>query len=397
MNIDRELHEHESYLRHRDGSVNLAGGDPTREYVLAPTRPKEIYVIPSLTITIAGRGLLQNYHQFGERPGALRLEQWVTDSLGVRWDSLSMHTEQLATSEDWIQGQFSGTEAQTQLTEPGEPFEEGVLAADYRTRSDHWWDVVEFRPVGLPAAVRSTPISWVSKPVLVRGAKLMQVAWEIDDAVNKNLHDLQKYRIDLQFLNPSGQAIGTFCLTHWDGSGGEPTSPVQLPPPAPLGSLGTPIAGAFRTQSRSTAGIDFDADQVQVIIYLDITNPAVATPANVEDLLRSPSIVTRVGLYMKFYEHPTYGQPYSPAMGRRERGVFRSFRELLEFAGDLSLSSASNAHNGDDIAFLELPISTRLRADTNDMLHARFDGGANSGLSLLEIRAADALVTYERE
>jgi hypothetical protein len=88
MIVTRALHEHEQYLRSNAGTVNLAT-QPSTSFQFGPGNAREIYVVPALSLTLAGPNLFTNLHRFGDGAGLLRLEQRVVDGLGAQFDVLS--------------------------------------------------------------------------------------------------------------------------------------------------------------------------------------------------------------------------------------------------------------------------------------------------------------------
>jgi hypothetical protein len=362
----------EQYLRSGDryaGPVNLVA-NPGQRFALGPLREWETYVIPGLTVVVAGKELLSNYHRFGKTTGLLRLEQLVTDSLGVQWDRLSEHAVEIGTAEDWTQGLFEGTRVRAELSEAGKQPDQGPLVPD--TRGLGAYVPPDIVPLGPARALSGNTISWRSRPL--------------------SIIEQKKYRVDIEFLGRNSLLQQQYSLTHWDNSSAAPGDPVSLPAPPAQGPLGTAIDHVLERQARDLGVVDHDANSVRLVVYFDITEPGIP-PRHVEDLIRRPPIALRFGVYSRLRPHPTMGEGHDPLHGRREGGVFRSFRELLELAGDFSRSSAPAAYDGDDIAFLRLPLPVELRGRSQDRLVATFEG---DGLSLLEIRADGGALAYDR-
>ncbi|MCZ7537770.1 MAG: hypothetical protein M5T61_18865 [Acidimicrobiia bacterium] len=399
MYDERPLDEPEKYLRlggaqsAYDGIVDMSAGDATKRFEMGPARSIESYFIPSLLVTIAGPELLDNYHRFGKNDGELRLAQLTTDDLGVQWDRLSGRVHRLGTDEDWVKGVFDGTRSDSRLTEAGKPPSVGNLVPITTSAlgtAGLGMEALELFPFQLPTSFGGV-IAWRSATMDVRGARVSDVGWEVSDAVDKHLAEQHRYRIDIQFLRRSPHIDRTYSLTHTEGV--TSVDPVTVPVPAPIGSLGTPVASAMRTQTRSLGNVDPGADSVRIIVYFDLKDPNATVLSHVEDLLRRPPIVIRLGVYSRIRPSPDGSGSFDPSLGRREAGVYRCLRDLIEAAGELR-SSARSAYRGDDIAWLHLPISTQLRGRNRDRLVATFSGDA---LSLLEIKAVDGLLSYGTE
>lgn len=391
MKSERQLYEHERYLRYNQsfptqliGNVNLAKRQATtKKHVLKPRFPDETYVIPSYNLTIVGKDLLKNYQQFGNSTGKLVLEYWSKDKLGILFDTLSMYNVLLGTSEDWRRGQKWHVHELEKLTEPGQPFDYGVLRPSYNRRL-----LTELAVQGFPTFISEMiPVSF--------GDNLVCVSWDVHDSFDKNGSIHNKYRIDIEYGTPVG--TGVVSLTHW------PSSPVPspLPPPAtvPLPmTAGYPIDEIFQKKSRD---LMISSNFIRVIVYFDPSDPFAADISHIDNLLDRPPGFNHIGLYFKFSDRyvtatETNGNPtvYASDGGRRRIGEFSSFRDLIEFSSGINDASKEKAYNGKDIAILELPIYNQISGKWGGSFTGTFYG---SGLSLLEIKANDGIVRFEEE
>jgi hypothetical protein len=190
--------------------------------------------------------------------------------------------------------------------------------------------------IGPPVALAGQSISWQSTLMPVDGARVEFIVWDVRDA----WISASWTRENAEWIFSSSDVILSsipFMLSHALGWGRICTrgSRDTRDPFSQRAAQARSIDSAFRTQTRGLGSIDHQADSVRLIVYFDISDQASALQLNVEDFLRRPPISMRLGVYSRFRPHPQLGQPYDPAVGRRESGVFRSLRELFELAGDI--------------------------------------------------------------
>lgn len=393
MRNNRELFIHERYFRKAEnppdsGPVNIAAY-PGDWFEMRPFYHQSQYVVPGLQLTIAGPNLFANFHRFSESSGRIRIEKIVTDGMGISYDWLSENREILETSRDWNSGFFEGTRVRNRLTETGSPYYDGeVMAAIFPEKRT----LANMYSMGPPALLNNDTISWESGSIALRGSKVISAAWQIDDAVNKHLLGKQRYRVDINYLRRNPPLNKTYCLTHYTG-GIEPALPQELPPPAPLASLGNPILNVFRNQSRNLEGLDIQADSVKLIIYFDVKVDGLLNPQHIEDLLRDPPVVLKAAVYSRFYESLPPDGSYDPEYGRRRGGIYYCLRDFLENGNEIKRASIKNGYNGDDIIFIDLPITAVLFQDKLDCLRIIYESD-DPKLSLLEVKARDARVIF---
>jgi hypothetical protein len=350
MKRDRTLYEHETYLRAQSRRTNMATSGEVHSFPPTGTRDA-IFRASAFSLTIAGNDLFRNYHRFGNGDGLLTLELLIKDELGVLWDQLSMKRT-LLSDKDWTAhgtGRYVSAAREATATRPKVRL--GVLEPTFHQylASYTFSEVLDPGP------------SWISSPIPIENDQIVTVAWEAEDAFDERGNPLDAYRIDLEVerLKDDGTTDKlTLCLTHWDSS--PIPDPLPLPKTIPLDRtsptpFGVPIPEVFRKRQRAIGVVEDEQERpvraikAKVVISFDAADRRLAQHYRYEDLHLRPPGIRNTAIYSQF-------DAGTSDEGRRRAGEFRSFRELVEFSGGILDGSQEDGYDGDDIAFLMLPI-----------------------------------------
>ncbi len=269
MPIERDLFRFERSFRHRSGSENLIDyiGKP---YVLAPTDWDEIYDIDGVRFLLVGEDLLNSQESWAGSPdGKLRLREIVMDSFGKLVPVSAYGCWILESASEWANGQHDATAIGMESTEVGTPVNFGYLTLDYRT---------------LSPTLGKTAGQWLSAWHRVESPCLVDyVAWDVEDAVDRQKRELRKYAISLR-VKHNGIAGPWYSLMLPAG--------LQGGPPAPYKDQGGPIRDPVTSQTLS-----LPAEEIQLRVVLDSLDPSIPHPASKDDLIGRPPRIRRIKIY----------------------------------------------------------------------------------------------------
>lgn len=393
MKRDRTLHEHETYLRDGASSVNIATSGRVHAF---PIARRGIFHTTTFNIVLAGRNLLANQHQFGNGAGQLHLQLMRKDALGVTWDRYAHRRYSLSAGEWLSHGSGPAVRVRREALEAGPNSRTGVLEPSFHQ------DFASLNSFPFNNWINPGP-HWVSAPIPLENDAIVTVAWTMEDTPDEAGVELDSYRVDLlvQTANADGTTtIRQLCLTHWD-SAPAPADPLPAPRTVPVDRtsatpFGTPIPDVLRVRKRDVflAGASGSeilyGTEARLMVFFDAADRRATQLLHKDDLHLRPPGFKEVALYCAFAGE-------QPGQGRRRAGLFRSLRELSEFCGGIADISRASAFNGnEDLVYLTLRLRGDFVTTWRDQLTAAFtpDGGGANPLSLLEIRAKDATVSY---
>ncbi len=392
MKRDRTLHEYETYLRDGAGAVNIATSG--REHIF-PVARRGVHRAAAFTIVLAGPKLLSNFQRFGNGDGELRLRLLRKDNLGFLWDRFAMKRHTLGSGEWRAYGNGVGVASAREEVALGPNERTGFLEPTF-----HQGFASLERPL-FSNWLNPGPY-WVSGLVPIDGDGVAHVAWTLVDTSGETGAHLDSYRVDLAVkrLHADGAMSNeVLCLTHWDAAPA-PVPPLPPPKPVPLdrtstSPFGVPIPDVISKRSRDVAVVIAGANQpiaaleAQVVVSFDAADRRALQATHDDDLHLRPPGFQELGIYCGFAAE-------RPGQGRRSTGRFRSLRELAEFCGGILETSRPGAYSGDDLVYLTLPVYSQFSTRWGELLAASFTptAGAPNPLSLLEIRADGATVTY---
>lgn len=355
METERDLYRFERYFRHADGSTNLLDhiGEP---YLVRPSDIDQIFNIEGVRLQTFGQGVLARQEGWGTNRGAnkgLYLREIVQDPFGKRIHHTASETWVLDSASAWASGVFHRAKIIMDSSRIGTPVNYGTLTLDYGA---------------LDIAAGFTSGKWVSPwHNLDARSSVHYVAWEIDDAVDRQGNELSSYSIHIR-ISDSGSISQWYEITQ-----------VSAGSPDPYREQGGPLSDP----GDPAHALSLPADSVQVRVEMHAADPQISNPQTANDLLDRPPYVRRLKVYSELALEEFYWASLGDLMLEADYPV-QAFAQGAELGGSVC-----------DVIYVEIPLASILAGQHQERLEMIYKG-VDGGLKLIR-GVIDGTVEYTKD